>query len=92
MVDMPTAVEIDEGLQRDLCCGIGRGGSRGELLGEVVVGVYIGLVMLSMVELHNLAGDGRLERAIVIYPDVRSQMKCLKTNGKEVRYMVALEG
>lgn len=63
---MPAAVEVDEGLQSDLRCGVGGGGGRGELVGEVVVGAYIGLVVFAMVELHDLAGDGGLESAIVI--------------------------
>lgn len=66
VVDVPAAVEVDEGLQSDLRRGILRGGGRGKLLGEVVVGVYVGLVVFAMVELHDLAGDGGLESAIVI--------------------------
>ena len=68
---MPAAVEVDERLQGDLRCWIGRGGGGGKLLGEVVVRVYIGLVMLAVVELHDLAGDGGLESAIVIYGNIR---------------------
>ena len=63
---MPAAVEVDERLQGDLRGRVGSGGGGGELLGEVVVRVYVGLVMLAVVEFHDLAGDGGLQSAIVI--------------------------
>jgi hypothetical protein len=43
------------------------GGSFGDLLAEVVEGSNVGVVVVLVVELHDLAGDGGLERAIVIY-------------------------
>ena len=46
---MPAAMEVDERLQSDLRCGVGGGSDRGELLGESIVGVYIGLVVFAMV-------------------------------------------
>ena len=45
------------------------------MLGEIVVGIYVGLVVFAMVKLHDLAGDGGLESAIVIYSEVRSEFK-----------------
>ena len=71
VVDVPAAVEVDERLQSDLRGWVGRGGGGGELFGEVVVRVYISLVMLAVVELHDLAGDGGLESAIVICHNIR---------------------
>ncbi len=64
MVDVAAAVEVDEGLEGDLGCGVGGGG--GELLGCVVVGCYVGLVVFGVVEFHYLAGDGGLEGAVVV--------------------------
>ena len=71
VVDVSAAVEVDERLQGDLRRRVGRGGGGGELLGEGVVGVYVGLVMLAVVELHDLTGDGGLESAIVICRGIR---------------------
>ena len=78
---MPAAVEVDERLQGDLCCwvgGGGGGGGRGELLGEVVVGVYVCLVVFAVMKLHDLAGDGGLESTIVICRDVRASIGSFK--------------
>ena len=55
VVDVPAAVEVDERLQSNLRCRVRGGGSGSELLGEVVVGVHVGLVVFAMVELHDLA-------------------------------------
>ena len=66
VVDVAAAVEVDERLQGDLRGGVGGGGGRGQLLGEGVVGVYVGLVVFAVVELHYLARDGGLEGAVVI--------------------------
>ena len=46
---MPAAMEVDERLQSDLHRGVGGGSGRGELLGEGVVRVYVGLVVFAVV-------------------------------------------
>lgn len=76
VVDVPAAVEIDEGLQGDLlgdgvrATGGGGGGGGGlqlaELGGEVVEGVDVGGVVVFVVELHDAAGDGGLEGGVVV--------------------------
>ena len=78
MIDVPAAVEVDQRLQGDLSGGVGGRGCRGKLLCERVVRVYVGLVVFAVVELHDLAGDGRLESAIVIYGEVRCSIERLK--------------
>ena len=71
VVDVPTAMEVDERLQSDLGCRVRRGSGRGQLLIEIIVRIYISLVMLAVVKLHDLAGNGGLESAIVICRDIR---------------------
>ncbi len=72
MVDVPAAVEIDEGLQGDLLGDGARAGGGGgglqlaELGGEVVEGVDVGGVVVFVVELHDAAGDGGLEGGVVV--------------------------
>ena len=64
---MPAAVKVDQWLQGDLSGGFGGRGCRGELLCEIIIGIYVCLVVFAVVELHDLAGDGGFESAIVIY-------------------------
>lgn len=63
---MTTSVEVDQWLQSYLCGDILLGLGGLELLGGSVVAGDIGLVVLGVVELHDLARDGRLECAIVV--------------------------
>ena len=63
---MTTTVEVDQWLQSHLCGDILLGLGSLELLGGSVVAGDIGLVVLGVVELHDLARDGRLECAIVV--------------------------
>lgn len=61
-----TSVEVDERLQGNLSGDIILGLGLGNLLREVVVRGHVGVVVVLVVELHDLAGHGRLERAVVI--------------------------
>lgn len=63
---MTTTVEVDQWQQSHLCGDIlfSLGGL--VLLSGSVVAGDIGLVVLGVVELHDLAGDGWLECAIVV--------------------------
>lgn len=67
MVEVSTAVEVEEGLQRDLGGDVGFRGRGGEFLGGVVEGVDVGLVVFAVVELHDFAGDGGFEGAVVVW-------------------------
>lgn len=67
VVDVTAAVEVDEGLQGDLGLDVVLGFGLGDLLAEVVVGGYVGVVVVLVVEFHDLAADGRLEGAVVIW-------------------------
>ncbi len=72
---MATTVEVDGCLERNLCLDIVLCGGRGELLVGGVEGGDVGVVVLAVVELHDLAGDGWLEGAIVVcQPVSRSDM------------------
>lgn len=63
MVDMSAAVEVDEGLEGD---GF-RGGAGGvEFFGGGVVGVDVGLVVVLVVQFHDLAGDGGFEGTVIV--------------------------
>ena len=59
-------MEVDERLEGDLRGDVGLGLCGGELLGGVVEGGYVGLVVLAVMELHDFAGDGGFEGAVVI--------------------------
>lgn len=61
VIDVAAAVEADSGLELDLGRDVrGRGGGVDGLEGFVEVG-YVGLVVLGVVEFHNLLGYGGLE-------------------------------
>lgn len=63
---MTAAVEVDQRLQRNLCLDVFLLLSLGDLLAEVVERGYVGVVVVLVVQFHDLAGDGGLERAIVV--------------------------
>ena len=67
VVDVATTVEVDQWLQSNLGLDITLLCGLLELLGGSVEAGDIGVVVLGMVKLHDLAGNGWLESAIVIY-------------------------
>ncbi len=66
MIEVASPVEIDQWLQSDLSGDVGLRLSGGHLLGSVVEGVDVRVVMVLVVELHDFAGDGGFEGAVVI--------------------------
>ena len=67
VVDVAAAVEVDQGLQGNLRLDVLFLLGFGDLLAEVVEGGYVGVVVVLVVELHDLAGDGGFERAVVVW-------------------------
>ena len=70
MVEVAAGVEVDQGEEGVLGGDVVGGDGGGELLGEVVVGGYVGVVVVFVVELHDLAGDGGLEGGVVVWEEV----------------------
>lgn len=66
MVDVAAAVEVDEWLECNLCLDILLLLGFGQLLAEVVERGHVGIVVILVVQFHDLAADGGLERAVVI--------------------------
>jgi hypothetical protein len=66
VVDMAAPMEVDQGLKRNLGLDILLLLGSSELLRCGVEAVDVGLVVVLVVELHDLAGDGGLERAVII--------------------------
>lgn len=67
VVDVTTAVEVDERLEGDLGGDVVLLLGFGDLLAEVVERGHVGVVVVLVVEFHDLAADGGLEGAIVIW-------------------------
>jgi hypothetical protein len=61
-----TAVEVDQGLGSDLGLDVVACASLLHLLRSCVERGHVGVVVLGVVELHDLAADGRLEGTIVV--------------------------
>lgn len=66
VVQVSTTVEVDQRLQRNLRGNVVLRLRCLELFDGGVVAVHVGLVVVLVVQLHDLAGDGGLESAIVI--------------------------
>ena len=69
-----TTVEVDERLLGDLGLDITLVLGLLELLDGGVVGGDVGVVVLGVVQLHDLAADGGLERAVVVWRVLRSAL------------------
>jgi len=67
VVDVAAAVEVDEGLKRDLRGHVLLLLGLGDLLAEVVERGYVGVVVVLVVEFHDFARDGGLEGAVVVW-------------------------
>lgn len=67
VVQVTTTVEVDQGLEGNLGRNVVLVLGLLELLNGSVVAVDVGLVVVLVVKLHDLAGDGGLESAIVVY-------------------------
>lgn len=63
---MATTVEVDSSLEGDLGGNIVTGFGSSVLFDRSIVAVYVGLVMLAVVQLHNVAGDGGFQSTIVV--------------------------
>ena len=68
-------MEVDQWLCSDLSLNIALGLGFGHLLRGSIERGDIGVVMLGVVEFHDLAADGRLERAIVVCKGARSVLE-----------------
>lgn len=66
VVEVATAVEVDSGLESDLSSDIALSLGLLQLLKGVVVAGHIGVVVVLVVNLHDLAGNGGLKSAIVV--------------------------
>lgn len=67
MIEMATTVEVDSSLEGDFGGNIVAGFSGSVLFDRSIVAVYVGLVVLAMVQLHNVAGNGGFQSAIVVW-------------------------
>jgi hypothetical protein len=69
-------VEVDERLLGDLGLDVTLVLGLLELLDGGVVGGDVGVVVLGVVQLHDLAADGGLERAVVVWRALRLAWSC----------------
>lgn len=76
VVDVTTAVEVEQRGLRSGSLGVALGLSLGEGLDGSVEAVDIGLMVLGVVKLHDLAGDVGLERAVVVCVAICCQLCC----------------
>lgn len=66
MIDVSSTVEVDHRLESESGLDVVVRLGRGNLVREVIVRGYVGVVMFAVMQLHYLAGDGGFERAIVV--------------------------
>lgn len=67
VVDVASSMEVDQGLQGNLGLDIFLLLGFGDLLAEVVERGHVCVVVVLVVQLHDLARDGGLERAVVVW-------------------------
>lgn len=77
VVQVTTTVEVDQGLESDLSGNVVLVLGLLELLNGSVVAVDVGLMVVLVVKLHDLAGDGGLESAIVVYKESVQSLQAL---------------
>jgi hypothetical protein len=66
MVEMATTMEVDQGLDGNHGGDVTIGLSRSELVSSGIVTVHVGLVVLAVVQFHDLPGDRWLKGAIIV--------------------------
>ncbi len=66
MINMSTTVEVLQRQQRNLRLNVILGLCRSQLFSGSIVAVDISLVVVLMVQLHDLARNGGLERAVIV--------------------------
>lgn len=66
VVDVAASVEVEQGGNLGGCCGVTLALGLGDRLEGAVETVDVGLVVLLVVQLHDLAGDVGFEGAIVV--------------------------
>ena len=66
MVNMLTPVEVYQGQQSNLRGRVITGFWGGRLLAGIIVRIDVGLIVLGVVQLHDLARDGGLQSSIVV--------------------------
>lgn len=84
VVEMATAIEFDEVAQLDVFLDIACSKCLGGLLTEIVQVVYIRAVMLTVVEIHDLAGDDWFEGAKLIRKRLEHSCEWLGSFASEV--------
>ena len=79
-----TTVEVDQRLLGDLGLDIALVLSLLQLLDRRVVRGHVGVVVLAVVQLHDLAADGGLERAVVVCEDMVSASRACSRRDVDV--------
>ena len=85
VVKVTTAVEVDGGLKGDLGSNVALVLGFLELLNRVVVVGHVGVVVVLVVDLHDLAGDGGLQSTVVILQHCVSS--CLLGVGRQKSFL-----
>lgn len=93
MIEVSAAVEIDQWLQRNRGGDVVGGLGGGQLFREGVVAGDVCLVVFRVVELHDVAGDGGLERCVVVWGRMLARREGgIRRGGGRVAYTAGREG